>query len=142
MRHEITTYQIHRSRVVIFLLIFIYGGASCCVLLLPFYFLWKLLLLFFCVSSFIYQSWRYIYFCGKNAYVELTYIGGEKWRLCSCQQKESIVLLQKSSVVWSHCIILHFRNEISQRFLVLLIFSDAMSVQDFRRLKVCVRTAK
>lgn len=142
MRRETTTYKIYRSRVLIFFLVFIYGGASGCVFLLPFYFLWKFLLLFFCVGSFIYQSWHYIYFCGKNSYMKLTYIGGGKWHLCDRQQKEAIVLLQKSSVVWSHCIILHFRSELSRRFLALLIFGDAMSVQDFRQLKVCVRTAK
>jgi hypothetical protein len=136
------TYHIHRSDLLFIFLIVIYGGAIVCVVLLPWAFSWKCLLCFFCGGGFYYQYWHYILFRAGNSYIGLSYVGEKKWHLYNNQQDCITVLLQKSSVVWKYCIVLHFRDEITRRFCSLVIFCDAMSLQQFHKLKVCVRTAK
>jgi len=137
-----TIYHIQRSKILFYLLVIVYGGAGGCVLLLPIQLWQQILLLGFCACVFYYQYWRRFFLYGKNAFINLTYVGDGKWSLCDRDNHTITALLQKSSVIWLYLVILHFREEVSRRFYAVLIFGDAMPYQELRRLKVCVRTSK
>lgn len=133
-------FQIHRSCFLIILLIDIYVGASCCVLLLPFWFIWKFLLILFCLSAFYYQWRHHVSLVAKNSCVAISCDGRGKWYLYDQRRQIKTFLLQKSSVIWSCCLVLHFSEEGTSTFCAVVIFSDAMMASDFRRLKAIVHT--
>lgn len=135
-------FVLKNSNLKIALLLFVYVGALICVILLHrVWQAWVILLVIFSVEIFCYLARQKIF--------ALEYFPASgNWDLyfAHAEEKRTAILLG-SSVVTAGVLVLHFnvadnsRNK-KHRFIPAVIFVDALSRDDFRRLKVQVVTAR
>lgn len=146
---HILTVELHPSRNVLAVLSFICAGAMVILLTMDISAVFKIVV--FVMVCFVYCRSLYVLgwidadFCSKLFFTQpfvsqLQCLGGNQWLLGGNGREPVLVYLMPSSFLSLNLVVLNFQSQTEKHQYHMVITKDSLSTQEFRNLRVCLRT--
>lgn len=138
----IKLFRLRPSYYLAILLLIIHGGAIACLWVLPWPWWSKLLLALACLMSFIALFRQHVFLSNPRSVIEFWQQNGRQWQLRDNLKGIKTAKLADNSICTRYFVLLNFNylNKQKSHHISVLVLSDSLNDQDFRRLRRQLRS--